>query len=88
MRFVEPEPGGWDRWPNGPCFRAFSVRDNGIGLPNDSAMFEMFTPGRWRARAQRVGLATCRWIVEARGGRSRAEPTPGGASTFHFTLST
>jgi signal transduction histidine kinase len=35
-----------------------------------------------------MGLATCRRIVEAHGGCIGADPTPGGGSTFHFTLPT
>jgi signal transduction histidine kinase len=84
---VKPEPGGCDRWPNGRCITAFSVRDNGIGLPMTADIRDVHA-GQWRARGQRIGLATGRRIVEARGGRIRAEPTPGGGSTFHFTLPT
>ena len=65
---------------------AFSVRDNGIGLPKDSAIFEMFTRAGGEHEGSGIGLATCRRIVEAHGGRIWAEPTPGGGSTFHFTL--
>src|SRR4051812_4488686 len=61
---------------------AFSVRDNGIGLPKDSAIFEMFTRGGGEHEGSGIGLATCRRIVEAHGGRIWAEPAPGGGSTF------
>jgi signal transduction histidine kinase len=67
---------------------AFSVRDNGIGLPKDRAIFEMFTRGGGDHEGSGIGLATCRRIVEAHGGRVWAEPTPGGGSNFHFTLPT
>jgi signal transduction histidine kinase len=67
---------------------AFSVRDNGIGLPKDSAIFEMFTRGGGEHEGSGIGLATCRRIVEAHGGRIWAEPGPEGGSTFHFTLPT
>jgi signal transduction histidine kinase len=65
---------------------AFSVRDNGIGLPKDSAIFEMFKRGGGEHEGSAIGLATCRRIVEAHGGRIWAEPVPGGGSTFLFTL--
>jgi two-component system sensor kinase FixL len=48
----------------------------------------MFTRGSGEREGSGSGLATGRRIVEARGGRIRAEPTPGGGSTFHFTLPT
>jgi|tagenome__1003787_1003787.scaffolds.fasta_scaffold20837550_1 signal transduction histidine kinase len=64
----------------------FSVRDNGIGLPKDSAIFEMFTRGGGDHEGSGIGLATCRRIVEAHGGSIWAEPAPGGGSTFLFTL--
>ena len=65
---------------------AFSVRDNGIGLPKDTASFEMFKRGGGEHDGSGIGLATCRRIVEARGGRISAEAAPGGGSTFLFTL--
>src|SRR4051794_23240061 len=65
---------------------AFSVRDNGIGLPKDSAIFEMFTRGGGAEEGSGIGLATCRRIVEAHGGRIWAEPASGGGSTFTFTI--
>jgi signal transduction histidine kinase len=75
---ARPNDAGW----------AFSVRDNGIGLPADSAIFEMFTRGGGAEEGSGIGLATCRRIVEAHGGRIWAEPAPGGGSTFIFTLPT
>src|SRR3954463_828811 len=64
----------------------FSVRDNGIGLPKDSAIFEMFTRGGGEHEGSGIGLATCRRIVAAHGGSIWAEPAPEGGSTFLFTL--
>jgi signal transduction histidine kinase len=65
---------------------AFSVRDNGIGLPKDSAIFEMFKRGGGDQEGSGIGLATCRRIVEAHGGRIWAEPAPGGGSNFLFPV--
>src|SRR3954453_9026034 len=66
----------------------FSVRDNGIGLPKDSAIFEKFTRGGGEHEVSGIALAACRRIVEPLGGRIWGGPTPGGGSTFHFTLPT
>lgn len=65
---------------------AFAVRDNGIGLPADRAIFEMFTRGGGNHEGSGIGLATCRRIVESHGGRIWAEPAPGSGSTFIFTI--
>src|SRR3954454_14873882 len=65
---------------------SFAVRDNGIGLPQERAIFEMFTRGGGEHEGSGIGLATCRRIVESHGGRIWAEPAPGGGSTFSFTL--
>jgi len=64
----------------------FAVRDNGIGLPETKDIFEMFARGVGDHEGSGVGLATCRRIVEAHGGRIWADPVPGGGSTFSFTL--
>jgi signal transduction histidine kinase len=65
---------------------AFSVRDNGVGLPSDTAIFEMFKRGGDGNEGSGIGLATCRRIVEGHGGRIWAEPAAGGGSVFSFTL--
>jgi signal transduction histidine kinase len=65
---------------------AFRVCDNGIGLPADAAIFEMFTRANGDHEGSGIGLATCRRIVESHGGRIWAEPSPGGGATFTFTI--
>jgi signal transduction histidine kinase len=65
---------------------AFCVRDNGIGLPEQTPIFEMFKRGRGDHEGSGIGLATCRRIVEDHGGTIWAEPAPEGGSAFTFTL--
>lgn len=70
----------------------FSISDSGIGIPEDKIdlIFERF----YRVKADAtehisgtgLGLATCRGIVEAHGGRIWATSTPGAGSTFTFSL--
>jgi len=64
----------------------FAICDNGIGLPPESAIFEMFTRGGHHSQGSGIGLATCRRIVEGHGGRIWARPNPAEGSTFLFTL--
>ncbi|HEY2600440.1 MAG TPA: ATP-binding protein [Thermoleophilaceae bacterium] len=66
-----------------------SVRDNGIGVePSDaSRIFGLFSRGSHSgADGIGIGLAMCRRIVEAHGGRIWVEPAEGGGSAFRFTL--
>ena len=67
-----------------------SVRDNGIGFDSKDAS-TLFTPFKRLHSATEypgtgVGLAICRRIVQAQGGRIWAEGTPGEGATFSFTL--
>jgi signal transduction histidine kinase len=66
----------------------FSVRDNGVGLPKGTQIFEMFKRGGGVKEGSGIGLATCRRIVEGHGGRIWAEPAAGGGSIFSFTIPT
>jgi signal transduction histidine kinase len=65
-----------------------TVRDNGIGVdPEDaSRIFGMFSRARTDAEGMGIGLAVCRRIVEAHGGRIWVEPAEGGGSAFRFTV--
>jgi PAS domain S-box-containing protein len=63
-----------------------TVRDCGVGINPDEvkqifAAFYTTKPG-----GIGMGLAICRSIVEAHGGRLWARPTAGPGATFHFTL--
>jgi signal transduction histidine kinase len=71
---------------------AISVIDRGIGIPEPDRerIFERFFRG---SNAHSItdtgiglGLYICRRIVEEHGGRIEYVPTPGGGSTFRFTL--
>jgi PAS domain S-box-containing protein len=66
-----------------------SVTDDGPGVAPDlqARLFQKFVSGRVRGRGSGLGLAFCRLVVEAHGGRIWVESTPGsGGATFHFTL--
>lgn len=67
----------------------FSVRDTGYGIDEERLprLFERF----WQAddqadRGAGLGLAICKGIVDAHGGRIWAESVSGEGSTFSFTL--
>ncbi len=66
------------------------VRDRGIGIGEDpEALFAPFyrtEPARLRANGIGVGLAVCKRIIEAHGGRIWAEPRRGGGAVFAFAL--
>jgi signal transduction histidine kinase len=65
-----------------------TVRDNGIGVDPDHAsrIFAMFARVNGESDGTGVGLAVCRRVVEAHGGRIWVEPAEGGGSAFRFTL--
>ncbi len=65
-----------------------SVADTGAGIPPEQLphVFDRFWQGDARRKGAGLGLAIARGIVEAHGGRIRAESEPGRGSTFTFTL--
>jgi signal transduction histidine kinase len=69
-----------------------TVRDEGRGIPADMLerifeRFEQVEPGDKREKGGAgLGLAICRAIVTAHGGRIWAESGSAGGSTFHVTL--
>ena len=65
-----------------------TVRDNGLGVDPDKAtrIFDMFSRDNDATDGVGIGLAVCRRIVEAHGGRIWAETPEGGGSAFRFTL--
>jgi signal transduction histidine kinase len=65
-----------------------SVRDNGIGIRREDAgyVFDMFSRVTPNVDGTGIGLAICRRIVEAHGGRIWVEAAADGGSVFRFTL--
>jgi signal transduction histidine kinase len=65
-----------------------TVRDNGVGVDPDRAtrIFGMFARGNAGAGGTGIGLAVCRRVLEAHGGRIWVESAEGGGSDFRFTL--
>jgi signal transduction histidine kinase len=65
-----------------------TVRDNGLGVDADQAsrIFGMFSRADSATEGAGIGLAVCRRIVEAHGGRIWVEAAEGGGSAFRFTM--
>ena len=67
---------------------AVAVEDEGPGLPpgEEEKVFEKFYRGAGPEGSFGLGLAICRAIVTAHGGRIWAQPGRTGGAGFHFTL--
>ena len=74
------------------CQLQFSVRDTGIGIPEDrlARLFQNFSQADVSTTRQYGGtglsLAISKRLVELMGGKMWVESVPGQGSTFHFTL--
>lgn len=64
------------------------MRDNGVGVDPDHAsrIFGMFSRANAETDDTGIGLAVCRRVVVAHGGRIWVEAAEGGGSAFRFTL--
>ena len=65
-----------------------TIADRGPGIPAEDVerVFEKFVRGRRAGGGVGLGLAICRGIVTAHGGRIWAENQPEGGARFSFTL--
>src|SRR5947199_1864185 len=70
----------------------FTIADNGPGIPPQyhEVIFRKFervkTQGVPRTRSSGLGLAFCKLVVDAHGGRIWVQSAEGQGSAFHFTL--
>ncbi len=70
-------------------FMAFSVHDDGPGIPEEALPFvfdRFYTSAKQGRRGFGLGLAICRSIIDAHGGQITAFNDPNGGAVFRFTL--
>jgi signal transduction histidine kinase len=65
-----------------------SVRDNGVGIPEDRRVdvFSLFTRVETDVEGHGIGLATVARILAAHGGRAGAESSPTGGAEIWFEI--
>jgi signal transduction histidine kinase len=79
---ADADPDSYDEWI------IFFVYNTGEGIPPDlqERLFDKFTTGTQEGRGSGLGLAFCKMVIEAHGGRIWVKSTPGQDATFIFTL--
>ena len=88
----ETEPDAVDEAPGGWYELHFTVKDTGIGIPEDrmNRLFQSFSQvdasTTRRYGGSGLGLAISKSLAELLGGRIWVESNPGEGSAFHFTI--
>jgi len=79
---ADADPDSFDEWI------IFFVYNTGEGIPPDlqERLFDKFTTGTQEGRGSGLGLAFCKMVIEAHGGRIWVKSTLGQDATFIFTL--